>query len=64
MNSQIQTEIDNCYKNRQYLQQLICVVGVSGVWASTEYFVYYFDTFYKFSNIVKAIDICFKIVYT
>lgn len=58
---QIQVEIDNCYKNKQSLQPLICVVGTSGVETAKEYFVYYFDTFYKFSNIVKAVDTCFKI---
>jgi len=64
LHSQIQIEIDNCYTNRQSLQPLICVVGISGVEATKEYFVYYLDTFYKFSNIVKAVDICFKIFHT
>lgn len=61
---QIQVQIDDCYKNNQSLHPLICVVSTSGDDITKEYFVYYFDTFYKFSNIVKALDTCFKIFHT
>ena len=61
LHSQIQIQIDNCYETKQTLQPLICVVGVSGTEATKEFFVYYFNTYYKFSNIVKAVDTCFKI---
>lgn len=64
LHMQVQVHIDNCYTNNQSLQPLICVVSTSNDEIGKKYFVYYFDTLYKFSNIVKALDTCFKIFHT
>lgn len=59
---QIQSEIDNCYSKKTTLQPLICIVGESYI-TSQQFFVYYFNTYYKLPNIVKAVDVCFKIIH-
>lgn len=58
----IQSKIDYCYSNKSTLQPFICVVGHDYI-NSKEFYVYYFDTYYKLPNIVKAIDTCFKIIH-
>jgi hypothetical protein len=60
--NQIQKEIDNCYSLKQTLQPIVCIVGTEYI-SIKEFYVYYFNTYYKFTNIVKAIDTCFKIIY-
>ncbi|KAE9521515.1 hypothetical protein AGLY_018114 [Aphis glycines] len=57
---QVNTLIENCYKIKQKLQPCICIIGTSYV-SVTEFYVYYFGTYYKFANIVKSIDVCLKI---
>jgi len=59
---QIQSEIDDCYSKKTTLQPLICIVGDNYI-TSKEFFVYYFNTYYKLPNIVKAVDVCFKIIH-
>lgn len=59
---QIQSEIDNCYSMKTTLQPLICIVGDDYITAK-QFFVYYFNTYYKLPNIVKAVDVCFKIIH-
>jgi len=59
---QIQSEIDNCYSMKTTLQPLICIVGDDYITAK-QYFVYYFNTYYTLPNIVKAVDVCFKIIH-
>jgi len=60
LHTSIQIEIDNCYKEKKSLQPLICVVGVDFEIAK-DFYVYYFNTYYKFSSIIRAVDVCFKI---
>lgn len=60
LHTSIQIEIDNCYKEKKSLQPFICVVGVDFENAK-DFYVYYFNTYYKFSNIIRAVDVCFKI---
>lgn len=52
--------MENCYKTKQKLQPCICIIGSSYV-SVNEYDVYFFETYYKFANIVKSIDVCLKI---
>lgn len=58
--TQIQNKVDSYYEKKQTLQPLICIIGDEYI-NSKEFFVYYFNTYYKFPNIVKAVDLCFKI---
>jgi len=60
--NQIQKEIENCYSLKLTLQPIVCIVGTEYV-SIKEFYVYYFNTYYKFTNIVKAIDTCFKIIH-
>eukprot|EP00102_Acyrthosiphon_pisum_P021680 XP_016658890.1 PREDICTED: uncharacterized protein LOC107883421 [Acyrthosiphon pisum] len=57
---QIQSEIENCYSMKTTLQPLICIIGDDYLTAK-QFFVYYFNTYYKLPNIVKAVDVCLKI---
>lgn len=57
---QIQNRIDHCFSSKQKLQPLICAIGSDYV-SCNEFYVYYFGTYYKFNNIVRAVDVCFKI---
>jgi len=57
---QIQNRIDHCFNTKQKLQPFICIIGSNFV-SCDEFYVYYFGTYYKFNNIVRAVDICFKI---
>ena len=59
---QIQNEIDNCYSIKTTLQSLICIVGDDYINAK-QYFVYYFNTYYKLPNIINVVDVCFKIIH-
>lgn len=59
---QIQSEIDNCFSMKTTLQPSICMVGDDYI-TSKQFFVYYFNTSYKLPNIVKAVDVCFKIIH-
>lgn len=57
---QIQVQIDNAYKRKEKVQPFICIVGAD--FDDIEgFYVYYFNTYYKFSNIIRALDTCFKI---
>lgn len=47
-------------KKKQTLQPLICIIEDECI-DFKEFFVYYFNTYYKSPNIVKAVDLCFKI---
>jgi hypothetical protein len=47
-------------RKKKTLQPLICVVGADFQIAK-DFYVYYFNTYYKFSSIIRAVDICFKI---
>lgn len=58
--TQIQNKVDSYYEKKQTLKPLICIKGDEYI-DSKEFFVYYFNTYYKFPNIVKAVDLCFKI---
>lgn len=57
---QIQLRIDNAYKKKEKVQPFICVVGAD-FYGIKNFYVYYFNTYYKFSNIIRALDTCFKI---
>lgn len=57
---QVNMLIENCYKTKQKLQPCVCIIGISYVTVK-EFYVYYFGTYYKFTNIVKAIDVCLNI---
>lgn len=59
---QIQSEIDNCYSMKTTLQPFICIVGDDYITAK-QFCDYYFNTYYKLPNIVKAVDVCFKIIH-
>lgn len=48
---QIQSQIDNAYKKKEKLQPFICIVGAD-LDGTKDFYVYYFNTYYKFSNIV------------
>lgn len=60
LKSKIKVMVDNCYENKLTIQPIICAIG-NDIFSLEEYFVYYFETLYKFDNIIKCIDICFKI---
>lgn len=51
---------DISYNDKNTIQPLICAIG-NNIFDLTEFYVYFSDIFYKFENIVKCIDICFKI---
>lgn len=57
---QIQLRIHNAYIKKEKVQPFICVVGpdFDGI---KNFYVYYFNTYYKLSNIIRALDTCFKI---
>ncbi|KAF0744198.1 Uncharacterized protein FWK35_00017877 [Aphis craccivora] len=58
--TKIQNKVDSYYEKKQTLQLLIWIIGDEYM-DSKEFFIYYFNTYYKFPNIVKAVDLCFKI---
>ncbi|KAL5245821.1 hypothetical protein ACI65C_013229 [Semiaphis heraclei] len=49
---QIQSRIDNAYKKKEKLTPFICIVGADD---TKDFYVYYFDTYYKLPNIVRAL---------
>ncbi|XP_025407510.1 uncharacterized protein LOC112681472 [Sipha flava] len=57
---QCQLQIDNAYKNKEKVQPFICIVGAD-LDGTNDFYVYYFNTYYKLPNIVRALDTCFKI---
>jgi len=57
---QIQLQIDNAYKKKEKVQPFICIVGAD-LDGTKDFYVYYFNTYYKLSNIIRALDTCFKI---
>lgn len=60
LQSKLKLMVDNCYSDKGTIQPIICAIG-NDIFELKEYFVYFADIFYKFENIVKSIDICFKI---
>lgn len=52
--------IDKSYSKKLTLQLFLCAVGDDHL-TLREFYVYFSGIFYKLGNIVKSIDICFKI---
>ncbi|XP_050539657.1 uncharacterized protein LOC126904573 isoform X2 [Daktulosphaira vitifoliae] len=57
---QIQLKIDIAYKKKEKIQPFICVAETNFDDINNIY-VYFFNTYYKFSNTIRALDTCFKI---
>lgn len=60
LQSNLKSTIDNCYSDKSTIQPMICAIG-NDIFDLKEYFVYFSNIFYKFENIVKSVDICFKL---
>ncbi|XP_070071050.1 uncharacterized protein [Drosophila takahashii] len=62
LESAIKEKIEEQLKCNECLQPIICGIGPT-VLEATEFFVYYADIYYKFTNILSAIESCFKLFY-
>lgn len=51
---------DDSVASKTTVQPIICVVGTD-LSDIQDFYVYYFNTYYKLPNIMKSIDVCFKI---
>ncbi|XP_017476004.1 PREDICTED: uncharacterized protein LOC108366200 isoform X1 [Rhagoletis zephyria] len=60
LQSKLKLMVDENYKGKSTIQPIICAIGMS-LLESNEYFVYFANIFYKFDNVIKCIDVCFKI---
>ncbi|XP_036321085.1 uncharacterized protein LOC118736993 isoform X2 [Rhagoletis pomonella] len=60
LQSKLKLMVDENYKGKSTIQPIICAIGMS-LFESNEYFVYFANIFYKFDNVIKCIDVCFKI---
>lgn len=60
LRSAIKNTIDCIFFKKRTVQPFMCGVGNS-LMEIEEYFVYFAWTYYKFDNIIKSLDICFKI---
>lgn len=59
---QIEDHIDHLRKSKKYIQPFIYCIG-ENIFSFQEIFIYFDDIRYKFFNILRAVDICFKIIY-
>ncbi|XP_037727820.1 uncharacterized protein LOC119558375 [Drosophila subpulchrella] len=53
---------ENCYSGKQKLQPFICSVGTSPFYL-TEFSVYLSGVFYRMPNLLRSIEVCFKIFF-
>ncbi|XP_070073390.1 uncharacterized protein [Drosophila takahashii] len=60
LQSHLKVLTDENYKIKQPLQPIICCIG-SSLYNFEKYFVYISGIFYELPNILKSVEICFKI---
>ncbi|XP_067613945.1 uncharacterized protein [Eurosta solidaginis] len=60
LQSKLKLMVDENYKDKDTIQPIICVIG-ENFFECKEYFVYFANIFYKFDNVIKCVDVCFKI---
>ncbi|XP_054744370.1 uncharacterized protein LOC129248779 [Anastrepha obliqua] len=57
LQSKLKLMVDANYMDKSTIQPIICPIGLD---YCKEYYVYFADIFYKFDNLIKCIDVCFK----